>query len=120
MRMSQATPIIRFYDEGLTKEFYIDFLGFQLEWEHRYEADMPLYMQIIYGECVLHLSQHFGDGIPGSVLRIGVEDLAAYAKQLREKRYSFARPGEPLYEEDLTLTDPAGNRIRFYEIKPAE
>ena len=31
----------------------LDFLGFSLDWEHRFEPDMPLYMQVSRGPVVL-------------------------------------------------------------------
>lgn len=115
MKFGQVIPIIRFYDEERTKEFYIDFLGFQLDWEHRYEANMPLYLQVSQGDCVIHLSQHFRDGVPGSAVRIEVTDIVSFSGGLLEKRYTFARPGTPEPGGDLTITDPAGNQLRFYE-----
>ena len=30
------TPILRIFDEAKAKEFYVDFLGFSVDWEHRY------------------------------------------------------------------------------------
>jgi hypothetical protein len=42
----QTIPILRIFDEAKAREFYIEFLGFHVDWEHRFEPDMPLYMQI--------------------------------------------------------------------------
>lgn len=61
-----VTPIFRMFDEKKAKEFYIDYLGFSLEWEHRFESGMPLYMEVSLGECKLHLSEHYGDCSPGA------------------------------------------------------
>lgn len=55
--MKSAAPILRMFDEVKAKEFYITFLEFEIDWEHRFEDDFPLYMQISYGNCVIHLSQ---------------------------------------------------------------
>jgi hypothetical protein len=46
MAFGKTTPILRIFDEAKAKEFYIDFLGFKVDWEHRFEAGLPLYMQI--------------------------------------------------------------------------
>jgi len=35
-------PILRMFDEAKAREFYLDFLGFSVEFEHRFEADLPL------------------------------------------------------------------------------
>src|SRR5262245_52175620 len=62
---TQVIPILRIFDVEKAKEFYLDYLGFKVDWEHRFEEDSPLYMQISLGEFVLHLSEHYGDGCPG-------------------------------------------------------
>jgi hypothetical protein len=42
MKLSTAIPpIIRIFSVDKAKEFYLDFLGFSLEWEHRFEKDFP-------------------------------------------------------------------------------
>lgn len=40
--MKRTIPIIRIFDEEKAKEFYIDFLEFKCDWEHRIEPGMPL------------------------------------------------------------------------------
>ena len=79
-------PILRSFDEAKAKAFYCDFLGFRVDWEHRFAVGWPLYCQVSLGDCVLHLSEHHGDATPGSALRIGVGDVEAFAAALRAKR----------------------------------
>ncbi|MEM6436951.1 MAG: glyoxalase superfamily protein, partial [Cyanobacteria bacterium P01_D01_bin.115] len=43
MSLAKTTPILRIFDEAKAKEFYVDFLGFQVDWEHRFQPGMPLY-----------------------------------------------------------------------------
>jgi len=38
--------VLRSFDEAKAREFYVDFLGFTVDWEHRFEPGMPLYMQV--------------------------------------------------------------------------
>ena len=74
----KTVPILRSFDEGKAREFYVGFLGFTIDWEHRFEPGTPLYMQVSREGIVLHLSEHHGDGSPGVHLRIdvtGVHDL---------------------------------------------
>jgi catechol 2,3-dioxygenase-like lactoylglutathione lyase family enzyme len=33
----QAIPIFRIFDVAKAKEFYVGFLGFQVDWEHRFD-----------------------------------------------------------------------------------
>lgn len=32
----RAIPIFRIFDEANPREFYVGFLGFQVDWEHRF------------------------------------------------------------------------------------
>jgi hypothetical protein len=57
MMFGKTVPILRIFDEAKAREFYIGFLGFVVDWEHRFEPNMPLYMQVSKDECVLHLSE---------------------------------------------------------------
>ena len=116
--MKPAIPVLRIFDEAKAKEFYVGFLGFTVDWEHRFEDGAPLYMQVSRGGCVLHLSEHFGDSTPGSGLRIEVSELAAYLDGLRAANYRHCRPGEaqlqPWGLREIGIGDPFGNRITLY------
>ncbi len=116
MKFEKIIPILRMFDEAKAKEFYLDFLGFQLDFEHRFEEGMPLYMGISKGECRIHLSEHYGDGSPGAGLRIEMDDVDAYQQELLAKQFKYARPGVqdmPWGTRDMTISDPFGNRITF-------
>ena len=116
MNLSKVTPILRVFDEAKTKAFYIDFLGFKIDWMHRFEEGLPLYMQVSKGECVLHLSEHHGDCCPGSAMRIELDEIDTYQKQLIDKQYQNSRPSiqdMPWGSRDMFITDPFGNKLVF-------
>jgi catechol 2,3-dioxygenase-like lactoylglutathione lyase family enzyme len=113
-------PILRIFDEAKAREFYVDYLGFQVDWEHRFEADFPLYMQISLGEVKLHLSEHHGDCTPGAAIRIHTSELDEFHSTLTAKTYKYAKPGievPPWDMREVTVTDPFGNRLVFYDHK---
>lgn len=120
--MKAAVPILRSFDEAKAREFYIDFLGFEVLFEHRFDEGGPLYMGIKLGDCEIHLTEHFGDSSPGAGLRIEVDDVAAYIKGLQAKHYRHARPGGAALRDwgsaDCTITDPFGNRLTFFSPAP--
>jgi glyoxalase superfamily protein len=43
-RLEGGVPILRIFDVDRAREFYVDWLGFQVDWEHRFDDDAPLYM----------------------------------------------------------------------------
>ena len=119
MKTLSITPVLRMFDEAKAKEFYIDFLGFEVEFEHRFEEDFPLYMGIKKGNWVLHLSEHHGDCSPGSAIRLQMVGVEAFQKTLIAKKYKYARPGYDKTEWgtlEMNVSDPFGNRLTFYEI----
>jgi len=92
MGFGKTTPILRIFDEAKAREFYVDFLGFRVDWEHRFEEGLPLYMQISTDDCIIDLSEHHGDCSPGAAIRIETNELEALQKQLLAKDYKYARP----------------------------
>lgn len=113
------TPIFRMFDEDKARAFYVDYLGFRIAFEHRFSADAPLYMGLRLGSAELHLSEHHGDATPGARVRIETQDLAGYWRDLDQKKYRFAKPGPPQAqswgEADMTIADPFGNKVTFFE-----
>lgn len=117
-QLSQIVPILRIFDEAKAKTFYLDFLGFSLDWEHRFEPDMPLYMQISKDGVQIHLSEHHGDCCPGAAIRVNMSGVRELQKELIGKKYAYARPGlqkTPWNSEECAVTDPFGNRLVFCE-----
>lgn len=117
--VGNITPILRIFDEAKAKEFYVGFLGFKVDWEHRFEKDLPLYLQVSRDGCVIHLSEHHGDCSPGAALRIETSGLDAFHGELIAKQYKFARPGintPPWGGREVSVGDPFGNRLTFVEI----
>jgi len=119
--MTIIRPILRIYDYDKTIEFYINWLGFNVDWVHVFEPGTPRYMQISMRDIVLHLSEHHGDGSPGIRLQFEqFEGLREYHKQLIDKQYKYNRPGleVPFWNAKqimVTVIDPVGNRITFIE-----
>lgn len=115
MELSPAVPILRIFSVEKAREFYLDFLGFTLDWKHRFSEDLPLYMQITRSGLRLHLSEHYGDSTPGSAVFIPTEDIDALHQELSARQYRYARPGVETLDwgKELNLTDPFGNRLRF-------
>ena len=116
MKLGQVIPVLRSFDEAKAKEFYCGFLGFSVDFEHRFEPGAPLYIQMSRGGVSLHVSEHHGDATPGSTVRIDVDDIDGLHQELTAKDYPFARPGieeQPWGLRELTVADPFGNRLIF-------
>ncbi|MEM0986597.1 MAG: glyoxalase superfamily protein [Pseudomonadota bacterium] len=115
----KTVPILRSFDEAMARAFYVDFLGFEVQFEHRFSDDLPLYMGLVKDGCEIHVSEHFGDAAPGCHVRLEMTGLADYVEGLRNKAHKFARPGNPKEQPwgilEIAIADPFGNRITFVE-----
>lgn len=114
----QAVPIVRMFDVAKAHEFYLGFLGFAVDWEHRYGDDFPLYTQISRGGLRLHLSEHAGDATPGGNMCVYMTGIRAFHEELSAKKYRYMRPGIERHGDrlELQVIDPFNNRIRFMQI----
>ena len=115
-QVTHVVPIFRIFSVEKTREFYLDFLGFTVDWEHRFEPDAPVYMQVSRDGVVLHLSEHHGDCCPGAAMRIDTSDIDALHAELAGKRYGYARPQvdqTPWGSREMSVKDPFGNRLTF-------
>ncbi len=77
-------PILRIFDVPKALEFYREYLGFTVDWEHRLDPESPVYMQVSRGGLVLHLSEHYGDATPGSTVYVSVEAVRTLHDELEE------------------------------------
>ena len=111
----KTIPILRMFDEIKAREFYLDFLGFSVEFEHRFETDLPLYLGISRNGLHLHLSEHHGDASPGSTIFVPMQNIELLRDELQGKRYGYGRPDivQQGWGQVLEVYDPFGNRIRF-------
>lgn len=111
-------PILRIFDIGKADEFYQGFLGFSVDWDHRFDANAPLYRQVSRGALILHLSEHHGDGSPGARLRVMMRGVEAFHREISAKAYRYMRPGletTPWNTLETGVIDPFGNQIQFVE-----
>jgi extradiol dioxygenase family protein len=118
-RFTRTIPTLRIFDVAKARQFYLEFLGCKLDWEHRYAPDLPLFMQVSLGDVVLYLSEHHGDCSPGAKISIEMTGLAAYHADLSAKKYGYSRPGlveEPWGAITMTIADPFYNHLAFTEL----
>jgi catechol 2,3-dioxygenase-like lactoylglutathione lyase family enzyme len=118
----RTVPILRSYDEAKAREFYVDWLGFSVDWEHRFDPNTPLYMQVSRDGIAFHISEHHGDGSPGSRVRVEIRGVREFYAELIARKYKNNPPG--LERPDwggieFTVIDPVNNRITFSEADPA-
>lgn len=116
---NRVVPILRIFDIAKADEFYLGFLAFSVDWDHRFDSNAPLYRQISRGNLILHLSEHHGDGNPGARLRVMMDGVEAFHREISSKGYRYMRPGletTPWGTIETGVIDPFGNLIRFCQL----
>lgn len=114
----QTIPILRIFDEEKAREFYLEFLGMTLDWEHRFDNCAPIYMQVSKMNLVLHLSEHSGDCTPGSKVFINVKHFDLLFNEISSRRYKYNQPTverAPWGDRIFTVIDPFSNKLLFNE-----
>ncbi|MFI6983179.1 glyoxalase superfamily protein [Embleya sp. NPDC050154] len=102
----QAIPILRVADAAESVTWYAR-LGFVREWEHRFEPDLPAFVDIARGDVHLFLSEHTGDATPDTLVYLRVADIDEVARE-------FGVPVEEApWAREVHLSDPDGNRLRL-------
>lgn len=118
IEFGKTIPIFRMFSLEKAKEFYLGFLGFKVDWEHAFHPGAPIYMQVSRDGVALHLSEHHGDGTPGSVAYVYMKGVKELHRELIDKNYRHNRPD--LQQQtwgmlEVMVIDPFNNRIVFGE-----
>ncbi|MFI6582370.1 glyoxalase superfamily protein [Embleya sp. NPDC050493] len=101
----QVIPILRVADAAASVRWYAR-LGFVQEWEHRFEPDLPAFVDVARGDVHLFLSEHAGDATSDTLVYLRVADVDAVARE-------FGLPVEEApWAREVHVTDPDGNRVR--------
>ena len=120
IQFGKAVPVFRIFSLDKAREFYLDFLGCKIDWEHRFSPDAPVYMQVSRDSLSFHLSEHHGDGTPGSLAYVYMTGVEELHRELNDKRYRHNHPGLAHQEWgmlELQVVDPFNNRIVFAEYR---
>jgi hypothetical protein len=117
IQLQHVVPILRIFSIEKAKEFYLGFLGFSWDWEHRYGDNFPLYAQVSRGGLAFHLSEHHGDGSPGAAVIVTMHGIEDFHRELAARDYRYDKPGleKQPWARTVTVHDPFGNKLIFSE-----
>jgi catechol 2,3-dioxygenase-like lactoylglutathione lyase family enzyme len=115
--LQPPVPVVGISSPDRAKRFYVDFLGFVIDWGWREGDDQPMYAQISRSGVSMHLSEHHA---PGTELLIRMTGLDALHAELASAThgYALAVRHTPDDRREVHVTDPFGNKLRFSENNP--
>jgi catechol 2,3-dioxygenase-like lactoylglutathione lyase family enzyme len=116
---TSVVPIFRIFDYQKAVEFYVDWLGFKIDWEHKFDESSPIYMQVSRDGIVLHLTEHHGDCTPGAKAYITIDDVTSYHTEISAKNYKYNHPGleQAFWNAPcMEVVDPFNNKLLITEV----
>ena len=84
--MPQIIPVLRITNYRVSRTYYTELLGFQVDWEALLDPEMAVCMQVSRDGMALHLTEHADDCEVGGLVRVLVPDVDAWYADLRRKR----------------------------------
>lgn len=102
---TDVIPVLHVADADAAVAWYAR-LGFEKNFEHRFEPGFPLYVGLRREGAQLHLSEHAGDATADTLVYVWVDDVDAIAAE-----YGLAIDEQP-WAREIALHDLDGNRLR--------
>ncbi len=113
--MLGVVATLRITDYARSKAFYVDGLGFHVDWEHRFKPHLPVFVQVSRDDLAFFLTEHAGDCPVGGLLHLYVADVDAWYAEFQRKGLPVQEPPNESVQglRDMTVIDPDGNKLRF-------
>jgi hypothetical protein len=80
--------VLRVFDQPTAEEFYLDYLGFVTDWEHRFGPDFPRYAQISRSDLIIHSPAARG---PNPSITVTAHPAASCSCRCRESASTMAK-----------------------------
>lgn len=108
-------PQLRITNSSRSMAFYVDGLGFSVDWKHQFEPGFPVFLQLTRAEQTIFLTEHTGDCQVGGAVYFKVPDVDdCYRDFVARGIVSVHRPEDTAWgSRELLVTDSDGNRLRF-------
>lgn len=114
--MQHVIPAFRITDYTKSIAFYVDDMGFKIDWVHQFEPGFPLFVQITKDEMTMYLTEHTGDCQIGGLIHLFVPNVDNWYNELKSKKdvCITSPPNEDLEGlRMMTVVDPDGNQLRI-------
>jgi catechol 2,3-dioxygenase-like lactoylglutathione lyase family enzyme len=111
----RVMPTLRMTAYERSKAFYVGRLGFQIDWEHRFEPGFPVFMQVSRDGMAFFLTEHTGDCPVGGLVHLYVPDVDGWFSEFRDKGVAVQEPPDEYLQglRSMTIQDPDGNKLHI-------
>ena len=110
-----VVPVLRISGADSAFAFYVDGLGFTVDWEYRHEPGFPVFAQLTRQGQSVFLTEHSDDCQFGGAVYFAVPDVDACFRAFRAASLADVRPPRDTAwkTRELLVVDPDGNRLTF-------
>jgi catechol 2,3-dioxygenase-like lactoylglutathione lyase family enzyme len=112
--LQRVVPVLRTADYPASRRFYVDALGFEVDWEWRHEPGFPVFAQISRAGLSLYLSEHRdGEHTGRTTSFLYVSDVDAWHRDVLEAGLEVASEprNQPWGNREMSVLDPDGNTL---------
>jgi len=111
----RVMPTLRITNYATSNKFYTAGLGFQIDWEHRFEPGFPVFMQVSRDGLAFFLTEHTGDCPVGGLIHLYVPDVDAWFGEFRQKGVAVKEPPNEGLQglRSMTVLDPDRNKLHI-------
>jgi catechol 2,3-dioxygenase-like lactoylglutathione lyase family enzyme len=108
-------PQLRMTSWKRSRQFYVEGLGFHVDWEHQFEPGFPVFTQLTRDGLSFFLTEHAGDCQVGGAAYFVVDDVDALYREISGRGIRLAEPPEdtPWQTREMNIIDPDGNSLRL-------
>ncbi len=114
-QLERCVPTFRVKEAEAACAYFTEKLGFQKDWEHRFEPGLPLFISVSRDDIAIHLSEHTGDGPFAVRVYIYVRDPDALYDELKSRgaRIRVEIQTTSHNTREFMVEDLDGNCVRF-------
>ena len=107
-------PTLHVGDFAVSREFYENALGFQVDWVWRGNENAPAFSQISCEDALIYLTER-NEGGGGTLLHVYVENVDEWYNRLLANNIPVdSMPHDEAWgNREMQIRDPDGNCLRF-------
>lgn len=111
-----VTPVLRVTSASASFPFYVQGLGFTVDWEYRHEPNFPVFAQLTREDQSIFLTEHADDCQIGGAIYFAVPDVdeCHQAFQAAGVVHTDSPQDTAWKTREVSVTDPDGNRLTFF------
>lgn len=111
--MQAVVPRLRIRDYERSPRFYVDGMGFQIDWEWRDEPGHPVICQVSRAGMRLYLSEKARDCPAGGLVHLYITGVDVWQAELLSRGILAEHPpvNQPWGNREMLVLDPDGNKL---------